>query len=386
MRVTIILACLALLVPSFLVGQEEGRNSDKLLPIREDGKWGYINLAAESVIVPRFDQAWEFVDGLARVSVDGAIGFINPTGEIVIEPRYTAAWDFSYERAVVRLDDGKLAIIDKHGRIIFRLKKDCTWAPTNKTGHSDCLGGQIMQLEHFLRNPSGLHGFYEGLLAVKVGDKTGFVDTDGDFVIEPQFMMVSLFSEGLAQFIKWGGQHGYIDRSGRIAITAKKFRGQGFSEGLAVATRRGYGYIDKTGKFVIKPRFVNACVFSNGLAKVVTKRQSVLGWLLSEGGDDPLVKRWGYINKQGEMVFEVRAKEAPFDWLDCASGMFTEGLAVAKTGGQYGYIDKNFGYVIPPQFDKAKAFRDGVAWVKIGEEFGYIDKAGRFIWRSDDKN
>jgi hypothetical protein len=56
--------------------------------------------------------------------------------------------------------------------------------------------------------------FGEGLAAIKVGGKWGYIDKGGRIVINPQFDSVGLFSEGLAD-VGLGGRHGSIDKTGR---------------------------------------------------------------------------------------------------------------------------------------------------------------------------
>ena len=51
--------------------------------------------------------------------------------------------------------------------------------------------------------------FAEGLAAVQVDEKWGYVDKTGELIIPPQFEMVWNFSEGLAR-VKVGRKWGYI--------------------------------------------------------------------------------------------------------------------------------------------------------------------------------
>jgi hypothetical protein len=92
---------------------------------------GFINLAGEWVIEPRFSQAFPFSEGLARVAVASAepargargihrtYGFIDRCGELVVEPKYTHAADFSSGFSVVQLQ-GKYSVIDSRGKEIWR--------------------------------------------------------------------------------------------------------------------------------------------------------------------------------------------------------------------------------------------------------------------------
>jgi hypothetical protein len=71
-------------------------------------------------------------------------------------------------------------------------------------------------------------------------------------VIQPQFDLTDHFSEGLAAVMvnrKWG----YIDNSGMMVIPANDFSNANpFHNGLArvVTNHETYGYINKTGRFV----------------------------------------------------------------------------------------------------------------------------------------
>src|SRR5262245_20990264 len=92
------------------------------------------------------------------------------------------------------------------------------------------------------------------LLHVVENGRWGYVDKNGNRVINPQFERAESFSSGLAavRLGKWG----YIDYSGKIAINPQFDRATSFSDGVAVveiASR--WGYINTDGKYVINPQF-----------------------------------------------------------------------------------------------------------------------------------
>ena len=51
--------------------------SGDLFPVKQNGKYGYIDKTGKVIIEPRFDFADKFYEGFARVSVDGKEGFID---------------------------------------------------------------------------------------------------------------------------------------------------------------------------------------------------------------------------------------------------------------------------------------------------------------------
>jgi len=190
-----------------------------------------------------------------------------------------------------------------------------------------------------------VENFSEGLAAVKVYSKYGYIDKTGQWVISPQFDQVECFSEGLAKIyyceygdseyensygkylknVKWR----YINKTGQPVNQYLWDRNVTFSEGLAaVSIEDKYGYIDKVGRVIILPQFYKALNFSEGLAAV------------------KIVTKW---------------------------------LGILPNGFKYGYIDKIGQMIISPQFDTAESFSQGRAKVCIDKQERYIDKTGKFI-------
>ena len=107
--------------------EEVSKFSEGLAPIKQNGKWGYINTKGEVVIPCIYDAAWPFSEGLATVKKgrwpigqrlpNGKYGFINTKGEVVIPCIYDHAWSFSEGLAKV-LQNGKWSIINTEGKVI----------------------------------------------------------------------------------------------------------------------------------------------------------------------------------------------------------------------------------------------------------------------------
>ena len=103
-------------------------------------------------------------DSLAVFSKDNRRGYVNRfTGETVIQPVYTKAWVFCEGLAAVE-HNGKLKFINHKGEIVID-----------------------NNLEVHFNDPS--YGFRNGycLIRDKVNSKFGFIDTSGNWVIEPVY-------------------------------------------------------------------------------------------------------------------------------------------------------------------------------------------------------
>lgn len=128
--------------------------------------------------------------------------------------------------------------------------------------------------------------YSEGLAAVMIKGKWGYVDQAGKVVIGPRFDRAMPFSNGVAGVLrdnKWG----FIDSTGQWVINPRYEAVQDFNEGLAPVKEGGlWGYIDISGRQVIKTQYEYASLFSGGKA-----------WAMY-GGEEKYIGRDGnpYIN------------------------------------------------------------------------------------------
>jgi hypothetical protein len=84
--------------------------------------------------------------------------------------------------------------------------------------------------------------------------------------------------------------------------------------------------------------------------------------------------KWGYARQFNTFEQEL---VIPYQY-DHATG-FSDGLALVKKDGKFGYIDQQGKLVIGFRFDYATPFRDGAATVKKDGTLRQIDKSGEFI-------
>ncbi len=434
-----------------------------LLPVSSGKGCGYINTAGELIIDLRYDECFAFSEGLARVRIGdrnkwtmgceyGKQGYIDAKGNMIISAEFPIAYSFSEGLAVVYIDSyrggggwvipapwegGKAGYIDKTGKFIIKPQFDLADSFNNgiarvrkdgKYGYID-KAGEYFVLPHF----DAAEPFFENLAAVNIGKrpsenrtvtrkgkieiekkyffgKWGYINTKGDYIVEPKYIVASNFKEGMAfisldepseplnfeakrgmrdlsrqledafgtqkkhpkifrflsnleaDFVKYG----YINTSGTTVIKPVFREAFEFSEGVA-AVYKGIlspkcGYIDKTGKCKIDYEFNEGFSFKNGYARIIKEGKT------------------GYINSDGEIIIKPKFEKADD---------FFEGFASVSDirGGMYGYINKNGDYIIKPQFTSAGRFYNGLANVMIGQYKHdnwfktYINKDGNILWK-----
>lgn len=249
-----------------------------------------------------------------------------------------------------------------------------------------------------------LHSEYgpdrSGLYEIERNGKFGFMDRNGNIVIDPTFDRADPFSEGRAA-VGVGDKVGYIDVHGKIVITPQFFAAGGFRFGRAVVkvccggsfeSREidRYGIIDSKGMYVSPPTFrALGPYFANGLIPAKTEEGTIglvdtSGRLVTSGGFGNLAMsgfheglasagkdgRWGYIDPKGSWIVQ-----AQFD----NTGAFSEGFASVKVGERWGYIDRKGRFVVNPQYDGASDFNEGRAAVSVDGQWGFIDSSGQMV-------
>jgi hypothetical protein len=217
-------------------------------------------------------------------------------------------------------------------------------------------------------------------LMPRQGDtKWGYVDTNGKFVIAPQFDNARYFSEGLAA-VEQNNKFGYIDTDGHLVIRAKYREVGPFREGFAwVMTKKPFNlfgtgeygmpllarftYIDRTGKEIRQPFYAeHVRNFSEGLAAVRPGK--------TFGGCSEKV---GYLNTKGEWSIKPQFDEAD----DFSEGMAAVNHGAAcHAGGTWGYIDKGGKVVLPFKYRLAGEFKNGRACVEEEGQWKLIDYRG----------
>jgi hypothetical protein len=244
-----------------------------LYPVANDNaKWGYINLRGEVVIPFRFERAYSFNEGLAPVFLNGKAGYINSAGEIEIPLVYSSAGSFNKGAAKVT-KDGKEFFINHKAEQMTNVSADMDWLNDDYIAYkSGGLYGIKDLSGNILKKPfmTDFFGYSEGLAAVKVGGKWGFMDENFNIVIPPTYTekLVYAFNNGIARFKK-NGKVGAINKTGGVVIEAKYDDLYEYENGLLPFMQNGkWGYMKLNEEVVITPQYLSAIPFEFGLAIV----------------------------------------------------------------------------------------------------------------------
>jgi hypothetical protein len=259
---------------------------------------------------------------------NGKHGYIRRDGTFAIEPRFEFAQPFRDGSAVVRIGS-KARLVDKLGKYV---------------------GGVF----------DAIHQSSGRALEVRIGAKSGFVNRQGELLIDPTYEVVRDVDGGYgwSARVSWGDAMGLISYDGNLITIAESgwiITRYDEPDGVIHLCSRSLNgherFIDRDGKMLFERKTTKRAVgsFNGGVALVSC--------------DFPY-----YIDKNGKRLTEDSSR---------AIGKFSGGRGIVESGGRYGYIDAVGNHITPVQYLDANQFMDGYAQVLVENDgWQWIDING----------
>lgn len=330
--------------------------------------YGIIDKNGAMLLWPLAEFLSPFYDGLAIIGRNDKCGYVNSLGQIIIPCEYDIAvlWH-GCDRLMVSSGNDSF-FINRRNEAIRQMKDNIKYhicfcddvasiCIDDKWGFID-VNGDIVIDPVFDYDP--LTGeftypyFSEGLAAIRENGKWGFIDKSGIFRIAPRFDAVRGFKDGLA-YVRIEGKCGAINHDGEIIIKTD-FDGISINRPLISISKNGkLGFMDYEGNIKIPVKYDAAGIFSDGLA-----------WVRFEGGE-------GFIDESGELVLKCSTSSSR-TW-----GSFAEGRCLIEVNEKCGFMDTSGSIVIEPKYDNCCCFSEGLAAVEIAGKWGFINTTGETV-------
>ena len=271
------------------------------------------------------------------------------------------------------------------------------------------------------------HRYETQYIGASKNGKFGFVDIKNGFkwIIEPKYENVQSFKEGLAA-VKFDGKWGYIDYDGEIVIDFEYDYVFDFFNDLSIVANgtlgygdRKWGVIDKSGKKILdpntspykrifsfyEPNIAKAYKDSFSSITAIDRKGNVLLEGLHDVGDKggPISPYFGFIynshlcvsakeKKSGQNDFVYGAFDVNGNWVVDLQGNYetvhqkarvlelSEGSILPHRGdSSWGYINNKNEWIISPQYQYAMKFVDDRAIAKINDYYGVINKENEVV-------
>ena len=246
----------------FIIGSKPIKNGP--VWVMKDGKFGLFDISGKELVSPKYEEVLPFDKGRSWVKLNVKWGLIDDKGKELTPIKYDGAI-ISDEGIIWVREEGKWVIIDENGKELSSNRYDydavtpftegVSWVlKGNKWGLVNKNGKEITSPKY-----EGVCPFVEGLSAVMVGEKWGIIDKSGKEIIPIKYDGIGvhkpqgnnypfkdipcddledLVREGLIA-IKVGDKYGFVDKSGKFVISTKYDAVIPFVGGIAVVKRDG---------------------------------------------------------------------------------------------------------------------------------------------------
>lgn len=277
---------------------------------KSTGKYGFLDLNGNKIIPCEYDGFNGFVEGISKVSktIDGKTkdGYIDNKGNVILPIVYENAQNFRDGWGIIKKDSnyffadknanlkepprkydellefrsgyalGKVKATDNNPHSYYyintQLKEEFSlkayqaylfWedvAVVNSDNKTYQLLNKKGEIFKTLTGVETLKFTSDGMLAIKVNGKWGFMNQKGDYIVNPKYDDCESYKYGYAK-VKTGTKWGIIDKSGTEIFEPKYENIVPGENGIFIFYNTAWGIMDKTGKVIVQPNFPTITVF-----------------------------------------------------------------------------------------------------------------------------
>lgn len=336
--------------------------SQKLLPIKQNQKWGLIDLQGNIKLHPKYDAISTFDEhGFANVQINDKVGLLNEKGEEVLLPVYDDVSVIGKGYFAV-LKSNKWQLIDIRKQVIFEEYEDVVlweeegiaFSRKEKWGFAKFDGTVIVKAnydairpqQHFIVTQIGdyyglhtiggkkvlgtvaseLQAINKQIYFYKKDELWGAVDYKGKQLLAPEYESYQIIEPNAVQF-KQGANTILLSTDNQQIIKGYFYeRFLPFStQYLLVQQKQQFGLVDRNGTIVLVPRFDEIRPFNTTFFRVQK---------------DGL---WGIVDQKGKEAIPLY-----YDYI----APLKNGTSLVKKGNQYGIIDQRAQFGVPIEYDK----------------------------------
>ena len=355
---------------------------DNLYRIMVGEKYGFIDASGKIVIEPQFDDAHKrFSEGVCYVEVGERKGLIDRTGVIVLELADSINFisyfnnglsSISADREIAELiyfvNDG---VINKKGELVIpamyrgtEVQKDGDDVYVVVDRFKDLIITDENGTAIGMPCDSILSGFVNGLCAVKINEKWGYMNTSGELVIDTVYDYVRVFTDDGVARVRKGSEHFFIDKMGNRLFSVDETLTGMVCNRAAVVLNGETCLVDKSGKRI--------CTIDADIVYSFNKEDK-MATIVKNG-------KVSKIDTLGNVVLRTN-----YRWI----GEFVDGVAEVFKDGKWGYIDTEGNEIVSVVNSRTGDVRSKGsqlidAWNKNTDGTwvaSYYDLQGNLIWR-----
>lgn len=343
---------------------EAEKFSDGLAIVKKNDEYHVITKKFESIFHSS-DEINDYSDGFAVVKIGDKFGYINQQGSIAIEAKFENAYDFKNGYAVAERA-GKVGLINKLGEAVIPFEyewidyfsKEIVRVQTEEKVQLFQLASKSFVSDEF----DFVDALSDGLAAVYKEDKLGYIDSLGNYRIQPQFEAIEeakaqqQFENGFA-LVSLKGKNIVIDKTGKRILPSSYQSIKKPSDNLiAVKKKNKWGYVDVMNEVKIKMQYQEASRFKDGFAIVKLKNKQYL------------------IDSKGSIKQKI--KQQKFEFIG-------NNLLIIEEQNKRGLYDSNFQLLLS-DVNEIKPFKDQLIIIEKAGKMAYFRLSDRkIIWQEE---
>lgn len=368
---------------------------EERLAVKEGDSWGYLDAEGSPVIEMQYEGAGRFKEGVALVEDSEGYKLIDESQEVLAGP-YPYMERDEETGLIWFIENSKVGLMDELGETLIEPVYDHYYQYDEsyfiETEFSEGIALVMIDGDYGLINDSGESMVEVGDLISDIGpfnsgratfydydtSKSGFVDTEGNIVIEARFDFArafDAFGRAIVTLTEDGVRNYYlIDTSGDFIIE-KAVDIDYTDHGYLVHTGGAYYFADEDGERFHEDDFTSV----SGVA------WSIDGFYLADGqivdakgnvlhetdeGVDDYVQDGDvlYLVESHEAKVTLKSQDASYEITGTDVEQVSGTLAVMKQGEQYGVVNFDDEIIVPFDYDGALVSHDGFILVLDSEE------------------
>lgn len=382
-------------------------------------RYGMMNLNGDTILPFTFLSARLFPEGFCATSIADEVrhtrlfGLYDLDGKQVLPHEYESIAAFYCGRAIVK-KDGKYGIIDETGKVLVineygridRFYKDYALVYTSskkgpiKIGVIDKSGREVVPAIYQWGDYACT--FIEGMSAMSLNGKYGFLNTKGEVVIPFKYVRVESFEGGIAKvWLDWK-YVGYINTKGEEVVPINfdpmdQANLRRYCDKFIIGLKDSvYHVFDYSGNKITTFQYELFNVFDYDQKSFVVYKNHKFGTLDSnfqvkipfEYESLEIIfpnkiaarkkNKIGFINHEGQVLspFEYDGIEpVEADYMDD----YQNGLAKVSKKGKVGMINSYGNIIIPVKYDEIQKYAFGLVLVKRNNKYGFVNEKGKEV-------
>ncbi|MBX9850781.1 MAG: WG repeat-containing protein [Cytophagaceae bacterium] len=332
--------------------------SPKLLPVKVNYKWGYVDMNGKIIMPPRYDYAEEFKNmHYAMVEIKGKKGLIDTNGKEILPPNFTNIEPF-----------------DEH---TIKIAEDSLWGLRKITGEVLCpviySRIEISDSTHYLISNKNAWGMMDTSGKIIIPVQYDTIRIEGKYIIPVSQNRYGIYTKDGKEFVPCILTD-YEILTKDLIICKDSVGWYGLDEDSTILFKGNYSYVESTpnNRYLFLSNENGRLLYSTEDKKIIS--DTTYDYYVADDNKDYIYtvrhKKMGIITRKGEVISDPLYRNIIFD----PSGIFK-----INKDGRWGLMNQKGAVLYIPALDHIGEFKNGVTLTINKGRYGIINIKGKTV-------